>query len=228
MVDCGFSIKETERRLQQKEIEPHNIDAILVTHEHSDHIKGVASFSNKYNLPVWLSRGTSLHQSCDKIKSLNLLNTHTSFSIKDISIEPIPVPHDSREATQFVFSANEQRLGLLTDVGHVTEHMLRVYSRCSALMLEFNYDLELLLKGRYPRSLKQRVSGSLGHLSNEQAMSFLEKVGHQYLQTLIVMHRSEENNSDEIIFELLRNQVNLESVKYLIANQESGFEWQTI
>jgi len=228
LVDCGFSVKETLRRLESKFISPSDISAILVTHEHSDHIKGVASFSSRYSVPVWFSRGTSLHKSCEKIKYPNVFNSHTPFELGSIKITPVPVPHDSREATQFIFSVDDASLGLLTDVGHITEHIRQAYSQCDAMMLEFNYDHQMLMQGKYPRALKQRVSGGLGHLSNEQAIDFLLSKNMNALDKLVVMHCSQENNAETIIVELLKQKGVVESTSCLIADQSHGFDWQTL
>ena len=228
LIDCGFSIKETVKRLALKQVVPEQITAILVTHEHSDHVKGVAGFSNKYSIPVWLSKGTSLHKNCEKIKALNILGNHQSFSIGEINIKPVVVPHDAREATQFIFESNQLCVGILTDVGHITPYIQDAYKHCHALMLEANYDYNMLMQGRYPQALKQRVSGGLGHLSNHQALEFLQELDYGKLKTLAIMHRSEENNSEELVkeFILANNEVTPESS--LIANQAVGFDWQEV
>ncbi|MEP1740233.1 MAG: MBL fold metallo-hydrolase [Kangiellaceae bacterium] len=228
LVDCGFGLKETVRRLLAKDIEPQQLTAILVTHEHSDHIKGVTSLSNKYNIPVWLSRGTSLHKSCDKLALCNLFNSHKSFKIGNIRVTPVPVPHDSREATQFVFSVKSSSLGILTDIGHITEHVKSQFSKCKALMLEFNYDYRMLMEGKYPRLLKQRVAGNLGHLSNDQACEFLTSRLDNPLDILVVMHRSEENNTEKRISESITDCGVQDSLKIVYATQTIGFEWQFV
>jgi phosphoribosyl 1,2-cyclic phosphodiesterase len=228
LVDCGFGLKETIRRLTEKEVFPEDIDAILVTHEHSDHIKGVTSFSNKFEIPVWLSRGTSLHHSCDKLILCNQFNNHNDFELGKIKITPVPVPHDSREATQFIFQVGKNSLGILTDVGHITEHIKAVYSKCQALMLEFNYDHQMLMQGKYPRSLKQRVAGGLGHLSNQQAIEFLQIPAKQNLEILVVMHQSQENNSHQKINQLLDSNIDRDSLKVVFAEQLCGFDWISI
>lgn len=227
LVDCGFGVKDTIKRLANKGVSPEELTAILVTHEHSDHIKGVKNLSNKFKIPVWLSRGTSLHKSCDELVLCNLFNSHKTFQLGDIVVTPVPVPHDSREATQFVFRVDKTSLGILTDVGHITEHVREMFSSCQALMLEFNYDYQMLMQGKYPRLLKQRVAGKLGHLSNEQALEFLlSRISHP-LKILVVMHRSEENNTEEKIAELLSKNGIKQSSKILYAQQTAGFDWQT-
>jgi len=228
LVDCGFSIKESIRRLAIKRIKPEQLTAILVTHEHSDHISGVAGLANKFSIPVWINVGTSLHKKAVPIRNSNLFNSHHPFEIGAMTITPVPVPHDSREATQFLFSACDIKLGILTDVGHITQHIIDAYAGCAALLLEFNYDYEMLINGKYPYSLKQRVAGNLGHLSNDQAIRFLQMFDSSKLEMLTVMHRSEENNSEEIIREKLESLIEINSVGYFFAEQGDGFGWRKI
>lgn len=225
MIDCGFSIKETVRRLDLKGINPKQISAILVTHEHSDHVAGVAGFANKYSIPVWLNKGTNLHKKCTSIKSKELFNSHESFQLGDFRVTPVAVPHDSREATQFVFSVADQSVGLLTDVGHITDHIIDAYSKCNALLLEFNYELAMLMDGPYPFALKQRVSGGLGHLSNQQAIDMLSQMDLSKLSKVVAMHISEENNSREIVEKKLKTVIATNSTCYYLANQTDGVEW---
>ncbi len=225
LVDCGFGLKETVKRLADKNITPNDLTAILVTHEHSDHIKGVTSLSNKYDIPVWLSRGTSLHKSCDKLVKCNLFSSHQPFMLGRIKVIPVPVPHDAREATQFIIKSNSQSLGILTDVGHITEHIKSSYSDCNAMMLEFNYDYKMLMGGKYPYSLKSRVAGSLGHLSNDQAIDFLTSRESSRLDILVVMHRSEENNCQQLVEGLLSSVESLDNTNVIFAQQSTGFDW---
>lgn len=228
LVDSGFSAKELEARLNQRGIESGQIDAILVTHEHSDHFKGVSAFSNKFKIPCWLSRGTSLHHLAEKIKNKNIFCNHSAFSIGDLSILPVIVPHDSREACQFVIEGNSKRVGLLTDLGHITPHIKKSYDSLDALLIEFNHDYEMLMRGVYPPKLKTRVGGYLGHLNNHQAINFLTEMNSDRLSFVAAMHLSEENNCKDKVESLLQS-INLpESVVYKIADQQDGFDWVEI
>jgi len=228
LVDCGFSVKEVTRRLAVKGIEPQQISAILVTHEHSDHISGVARLSNKFDIPVWLNRGTNLHDKAQSIDNKTIFNSHETFSIDDIQVTPVTVPHDSREAVQYIFSNEEYSLGILTDVGRITDHILTAYSNCQAMMIEFNYDWSMLMSSRYPTSLKQRVSGGLGHLSNEQSIDFLKRLKQDKLTAVTVMHRSEENNTEELVAALLDPLTKDLNSSYTFANQANGSDWQSL
>ncbi len=226
LIDCGFSVKECVRRLALKDIKPQQISAILVTHEHADHIGGVAGLSKKFSIPVWINKGTSLHKKAAAIERMQIFNSHQSFFIGEFEITPVAVPHDSREATQFIISTANYSVGLLTDVGHITAHIIEAYSSCQTLLLEFNYEHELLINGKYPFALKQRVSGDLGHLSNLQALEMLSHLDLSKLSLLVAMHISEENNSKEIVLEKLEEKLQGASLKYLLADQSKGFDWQ--
>ena len=225
LVDNGFSCKELVQRLAIRNVEPTDITAIVVTHEHSDHFKGVPAFSNKFATPVWINSGVSLHKNTDKLKTYNLFNSHQKFFIGDIEVCPVSVPHDSREACQFVFKQGDQKVGVLTDLGHITPFVKKAYENCDILLLEFNHDRDLLLNSEYPASLKSRVIGNLGHLSNHQAQSFLTDKITNKLKFLIAMHLSEENNSIEIVEQCISDVSLSASTQTLIAEQECGFDW---
>ncbi len=225
LVDNGYSCKELEARLFARGIKPEEITAVLVTHEHGDHFNGVPALSNKYKIPVWMSPGTSLHPKASKLKNLNLFNNHQPFKLGEINILPVTVPHDSREASQFTFEANQQKVGILTDIGHVTPYVVEQYRDCDILLLEFNHDFELLMNGVYPDKLKARVGGRFGHLSNQQACEFLREDIKQRLKYLVAMHVSEENNRPEIVLQSIESTKLGEQVEVSIAHQKKGFDW---
>ncbi|NIO40833.1 MAG: MBL fold metallo-hydrolase, partial [Burkholderiales bacterium] len=159
MLDCGFSVAETTRRLARLGMRPDELDAILVTHEHDDHIGGVARFARRFGLPVWMSNGTwrGLEGLFEGI-CLNLIEGYAAFSIGSVHVEPFPVPHDAREPTQFVFSDGAARLGVLTDTGEATPHIESMLRNCDALVIECNHDAALLARSSYPPSLRARIS----------------------------------------------------------------------
>jgi phosphoribosyl 1,2-cyclic phosphodiesterase len=222
LVDCGFGLKDIVSRLKSRGIEPEQLDAILVTHEHGDHASGVTRLSNRYQIPVFSSRGTLLHSCFDKLDHYHILVAEREFSIGDLTIFPFTVPHDAREPIQFVFRNNKSTVGLVTDLGHVTPHICEVLAECSGLLLEFNHDRQMLLNGRYPPSLKKRIIGQLGHLSNEQAAELLSQIHHQGLNKVVALHLSEENNRVELVEAILKSYPKLE---YTIASQGKGSEW---
>ena len=232
LLDCGFSAKETVRRLREKQLEPEALSAILVTHEHGDHIKGVSVLSSRYNIPVYLTWGTFcckvIQQRPLEERLVNIITPHESFSIGEIHIQPVPVPHDAREPTQFVFAADGWRLGVLTDTGSITSHITRAYENCDALLLECNHDLTMLANGPYPQSLKRRVASDFGHLNNQQAASLLRSVYSERLQHLVVTHVSLKNNKSEIVKQALVAAIDCCPDWINIADQYVGFEWKSL
>lgn len=196
LFDCGFGIRETVRHLQRLDVEPESLSAILVTHEHSDHIGGVFKFATK-SIPVWLTHGTlaAAPQSAAPLKDVVVIDGHSRYAIGDFELLPFPVPHDAREPVQYVFSDGLNRLGVLSDTGSLTAHIISMLDRCDAMVLECNHDAELLAASSYPLSLKRRISGRLGHLSNEAAASLLAQIDVSRLQHLVAAHLSEQEQS---------------------------------
>lgn len=225
LIDSGFSCKELVSRMRTRGIAPEDVTAVLVTHEHSDHFKGVPTFSKKYNVPVWMSSGTSLHKNVAELKQLNVFNSHQNITIGEITVCPVLVPHDSREACQFVLKRGPHAIGILTDIGHITPFVIEQYKDCNILLLEFNHDREMLLNSSYPASLKQRVIGNLGHLSNQQASEFLTEENTGKLSYLVAMHLSGENNRLELVEQSISGSLLNSEAKVLIADQDNGFNW---
>ncbi len=224
LIDCGFSAVETQRRLESLGRTATDIDAVLVTHEHGDHIKGVGALARKHDLAIYMTPGTHRRFSSKGSEALELINIHQSFSIGDIEVLPVAVPHDAQEPSQFIFAGGGHTLGMLTDLGSVSSHVASEYRACDALLLECNYDPELLAYGPYPASVKRRVSGGWGHLSNKQAAQYLGSGGFERLKQLVVAHISETNNSLECVEAALQGSVeHIEQIFF--ARQDSGFDW---
>lgn len=238
LIDCGFSARETEKRLARLGKAAEDLTAVLVTHEHSDHISGVGPLARKYTLPVWATSGTLYKDSlsarakvCDRIGDsidVNIICSHTVFSIGEIEVQPFPVPHDAREPSQFVFGNGDKRVGLLTDVGSYTPHIEEQLSECNALILECNHDRELLENGEYPISLKERVGGDLGHLSNAQAADILSRLDTSKLSCLVAAHLSEKHNTPSMAREALANVLGCEQDWISVASQLDGFDWHEV
>jgi len=225
LIDSGYSCKELESRMRMRGIDPAGITAVLVTHEHGDHFNGVPAFTKKYKTPVWMSNGTSLHPKAIGLKELHLFNNHQPFEIGHIGVFPVAVPHDSREASQFIFEVKQHKIGILTDIGHVTPFVIQQYQDCHVLLLEFNHDRDLLLNSAYPAALKSRVAGNFGHLSNFQAGEFLSDAITQKLKYLVAMHLSEENNQPEMVLKTIASSNLSCDTQVLIAEQNAGFDW---
>ncbi|WP_049722042.1 MBL fold metallo-hydrolase [Gilvimarinus polysaccharolyticus] len=227
LIDCGFSVKETCARLERLGKTAHDLTAVLVTHEHADHIKGVAALARRFNLPVYMTPGTYHSRDLGKLPELHLIEAYQSFCLGDMTVEPVAVPHDAREPAQFIFSCGGVRLGVLTDLGTVSPHVEDMYQNCDALVLEANHDPMMLASGPYPPSLKTRVGGPWGHLSNQQTAGFLARVDCTRLQYLVIAHISQKNNSIERAREaLLPVTANVAEVIY--AGQDEGFDWLSL
>lgn len=231
LLDCGFGVSETIKRLQKFDLEPEEITGILVTHEHDDHAKGAFKFAAKYGVPVWLSHGTL--KMCERylpenVKvTLNVIDSHTKFHIEHIEITPYPVPHDAREPTQFTFTDGQHKLGVLTDTGSSTWHIEQVLNGCDAIVLECNHDLQMLENGPYAWTLKKRVGGRLGHLDNNSAANLLSKLDNTKLKHIIAAHLSAKNNTAELAKKALSQALNCEHEWIGIAAQDAGFAWRS-
>ncbi|MBI2308450.1 MAG: MBL fold metallo-hydrolase [Rhodocyclales bacterium] len=230
LLDCGFGIRDTVRRLERLSVEPESLSAILVTHEHSDHIAGVFKFARRYGLSVWLTHGTlaAAPELRGEMPPLSLIDGHTPYVLGDLQILPYPVPHDAREPVQFVFADGARRFGVLTDAGSLTPHLLAMLDACDALMLECNHDAGLLAGSSYPPSLKRRISGRLGHLDNATAASLLAQVDVSRLQHVVAAHLSEQNNRVELATGALSDVLNCAPEWIGVADQENGFDWRQI
>jgi phosphoribosyl 1,2-cyclic phosphodiesterase len=216
-----------ERRLRRLGAGPGEIDAILVTHEHSDHIRGVAALARRYRIPVWASPGTWLRGGAQGPETLRLFTGHAvaGFRVGAIRARPFPVPHDAREPCQFLLECGGRKLGTLTDAGSVTPHVRGLLSECDALVLECNHDAGMLRRGPYPPALQDRIAGAFGHLSNRQAADLLDALPHRRLTSILVAHLSEKNNCPDLARRtLLEVDVDLQD-RLTLAHQDRPSPW---
>jgi len=227
LVDCGFTLVDVVARLNRVGLAPEDLAAIVVTHEHEDHASGVARLARRYNLPVYLTYGTlvSLGPGGSMMPDIKLIDSHTPFAIRDIEVHPFPVPHDAREPSQFLFSDGDLRLGLLTDAGDSTPHIQRMLSGLDALILECNHDLDLLMSGSYPPTLKRRISSRYGHLDNSTAARILCGIDCSRLQHFIAAHLSAQNNTPELARSAAAEALGCEPGWIGIATQSEGLAW---
>ena len=228
LVDCGFSLRETETRLARVNISADMIDAILVTHEHGDHIRGVGAFARKHKTPVWMTHGTSRATTLGVIPDGNEIIIGERIKLGDIEVTPYSVPHDASEPCQFLFSSGEQKLGLLTDTGMITPYIIEMLSGVNALLLECNHDIEMLADGEYPPHLKMRVGSDYGHLNNAQAAELLQRMDSSKLATIVAMHISEKNNDPILARQALAEALDWDSDDIHIAHQAEGFDWMSV
>jgi phosphoribosyl 1,2-cyclic phosphodiesterase len=225
LIDCGFPAREMLSRLQHLSVDISDIDAILVTHEHSDHINGVAAVSKAAGAPIYATHGTLTSGKLEGARTVVEIESDSEFAIGDIEVSAVTVPHDAKEPVQYVFKHEAQRVGILTDLGMVSPHVLRAYEGCGLLLLEFNHDLTMLRRGPYPAALKRRVSGDFGHLNNDQALGMLEAMGESLPGTIIAAHISEQNNSVDAVASLLSPLVQRTEINVIYATQSQGFDW---
>jgi phosphoribosyl 1,2-cyclic phosphodiesterase len=224
MLDCGFSLAETELRLGRLGLAPSDIAAVLVTHEHGDHIRGAGKFARKHSVPVWLTYGTF----ASPPELVREIDSHAPFAIDDIEVFPFPVPHDAREPAQFVFGDGTLRFGVLTDVGSTTPHIESMLSGLDGLMLEANHDATLLRQSAYPPSLKERIGGRFGHLSNAASANLLAKLDCGALQHCVAAHLSRQNNSPEHARVAFAPVLGCAPEWIGIADQSKGLAWRSL
>jgi phosphoribosyl 1,2-cyclic phosphodiesterase len=227
LMDCGFSLSETVARLARINLTPEQLSGIVVTHEHGDHIGGVARLARKFSLPVFLTHGTLRSQNSvfTSLPSLTEINPHLPFVIGDVRIQPYPVPHDASEPVQYVFGDGVKQLGVLTDAGCSTPHIEATLSGCDALILECNHDVDLLANGDYPYTLKQRVGGRLGHLNNHDAADLLARLDNRNLQHIVAAHLSHKNNTPALAVSALSEALKRPPEQIIVATQEEGTSW---
>ena len=230
LIDCGFSGAETESRLRRIGIDPHDLDAILVTHEHSDHLRGVGVMSRRFNLPVYATNGTGqalIDNTALSRSHICRIEADKIFEVSGFEILPIAVSHDAKEPTQFVVRCDGISAGILTDFGCVDVRVTNAFAECKAMLMESNYDTEMLWTGPYPPHLKERIAGDYGHLSNDQAIDLLSTLAGGNLRQVVIGHVSKQNND----FSLLRSlyaEYKSKMDRLLFATQETGSEWISV
>jgi len=231
MLDCGFGLDEAVRRLARLDIEPASLTAIVVTHEHDDHIGGVARFARCYRTPVHLTFGTLVASGGTfpggEVPTV-VIDGHTPFAIGDLEVFPFPVPHDAREPVQYVFGDGDRRLGVLTDVGATTAHIESMLSGLEALVLECNHDEAMLGAGSYPAVVKRRIAGRFGHLANRAAADLLTRLDTTRLRHLVAAHLSRQNNRAELARAALADSIGWDTDAIGIADQDEGFGWRCL
>jgi phosphoribosyl 1,2-cyclic phosphodiesterase len=230
LIDCGFGVRDAAARLARIGVEPSSLSAILVTHEHSDHVGGVPAFAARHGIPVWLTFGT-LTVVGDRFVGMERIygfDSSDEIVIGDLAIRPFPVPHDAREPVQFVVTDGAFRLGVLTDLGMSTPCVEQSLSGCDALVLECNHDLDLLADSDYPASLKQRIAGRFGHLHNEAAAALLAALDTSRLQHILAAHLSKQNNTPDMARAALAAALACTPDWIGIADQLDGFAWRAM
>lgn len=204
LIDAGVSSKKIETALNSIDIDPNSLDGILITHEHSDHVQGLGTFAKKYDLPVFVNQKTldAMPKQKEKIseKNINLIKIEEKFEIKDLKIKPFAIPHDAVNPCGFNIFKDNSKISIATDIGHMSNGIIKNLEDSLFILLEANYDPEVLMYSKYPYQLKTRIAGPTGHLSNEMAgktISYLLKSG---LKQAMLGHLSKESNFPELAY----------------------------
>jgi len=228
LIDCGLSARTLLGRLAERGMEPKELDAILITHEHIDHVRGLERLREKsmQKAAVHMTRGTArkLKLAASAYKPIC---PQEPFLVGSLEVTPYPVPHDASEPVQFMVRNGASRAGFLTDAGSVTAHATRVLSECDLLVVECNYDIERLRANpSYPQRLKTRISGSHGHLGNGEARELLQKLAARRLRHVVAAHLSEENNLPQLAAAAIRECLPKgKRIRVTVATQKEGFDW---
>jgi phosphoribosyl 1,2-cyclic phosphodiesterase len=232
LIDCGIRLRDLEARLIEAGTCAEDLDAIFITHEHGDHIGCARSFVKRYSTPLWMSQGTWLAVSDETWAThqhlLNVARDGYTIEIGALQALPFTVPHDAREPLQLRCSDGHRHLGIATDLGHASTHVVNALQGCHALLLEANHDSDLLQASSYPSFLKQRVAGPWGHLANHAAADLLARIKHEQLSYVLAAHLSERNNTPELARTSLSEALGCTPSDIDIADPISGSQWAQV
>lgn len=226
LVDCGLGIKQLDERLALAGLSANQLDGIFITHEHADHIGCARALALRERIPVWMSRGThAALESPDFDGLLQVASDGVAIDINGLQILPFTVPHDAREPLQLVCRHGTSKLGLVTDLGHSSSHVMQHLNGCTSMLLEFNHDTNLLAQSTYPAFLRQRIGGDYGHLSNNAAAAMVHSLLAHGLQRLAAAHLSRQNNRPELVRQSLQTLPGIGALDIHIADEARGTPW---
>ena len=226
LIDAGLSGREIERRLKRIGVRAEDLDAVIITHEHRDHVSGLGPFSRRYRLPVFLNRATrgNLPDQVGTLADCVEFDTGCSFSVADLAIHPFSLSHDAADPVGLTLVNGESKVGICTDLGKATRLVQHHLQECRLLLLEANHDVGMLTKGPYPWSVKQRIRSASGHLSNEEARELLARVLGDTVERVILAHLSEVNNRPERVLEAFAEVRHAWSIRLTVASQHEPSE----
>lgn len=229
LVDCGLGIRQLLHRLGEAGLQAEDIHAVFITHEHGDHIGCARALALRYRIPVWMSQGThAAIGSPDFDGLLHSARDGKTIDLGGLQLTPFTVPHDAREPLQLSCTDGSAKLGILTDLGHATTHVLAHLKDCDALLLECNHDTGMLEQSAYPAFLKRRVGGDYGHLSNNAAAAIASALTHSRLKYLVAAHLSAQNNLPAMVQRLMANALSCDSQDVIVATPDAGTSWLQI
>lgn len=216
IIDVGFSGRQIESLLKSIGVSPSSLDGILITHEHTDHIKGVGVLSRRYDLPIYANKNTwtEMEKFIGEVKEKNIkiFETDRCFNIKDIDIYPIRVSHDAKEPVGFIFYYRKFKLSMVTDTGWINENIKSAIKGSNLYLMESNHDIDMLKNGSYPWYLKQRILSTKGHLSNEDAGRVLREVILGNGEVILLGHLSKENNTESLAYETVKKKIESQGI----------------
>jgi phosphoribosyl 1,2-cyclic phosphodiesterase len=229
LVDCGLTIKALDQRLARAGLDAGDIDAIFITHEHGDHIGCARALALREQIPVWMSQGTFTAIGSPDFGGLQRQAIDgAAIDLGEMRVTPFTVPHDAREPLQLRCSDGSMSLGILTDLGHATAHVLEQLALCNALLLECNHETGMLAASAYPPFLKKRVGGRYGHLSNDAAADIARAIRHPRLNTVVAAHLSAHNNSPELARAAMALALDCAVTEIAIADPTYGTDWISV
>ena len=229
LIDCGASGKKICEALASINSSIEDIDAILITHEHSDHVQSLGLLSKKYNIPIYINKETfealsSSQKEKISTENINYFINDEEFFLNDLTIKPFSIPHDAANPCGYNIHNGKRKISIATDLGHVTDNILDNLKNSSFILLESNYDPSILQISKYPYSLKERIKGPKGHLSNETAGKLISALSGNELKEVMLGHLSKENNFPELAYqtvteELIKNNIDLNTIRLSVANR---------
>lgn len=215
MIDAGVSGKRIEEGMNTYDYTTSDMDGILITHEHSDHIMGLGVIARKYGLPIYATKGTVdailTSSSVGKIDTdlFHVIEAGVEFAVGDLTIMPMSISHDAADPVAYLLTDGTRRIGVVTDLGVYNEEIIRQMQGLDAVLLEANHDINMLQVGSYPYPLKQRILGEKGHLSNEASGQLLGRILHDNMKHILLGHLSKENNYAQLAYETVRLEISL-------------------